>query len=234
MTRFALLTAALVNTTWARFGAVNAAVAALGPTPKLGPNDRIVGIQPIVVADNAVALYLGERVGNNLDGTAGFIQIPPDLDFKQLAGTTLTLGNQTITFLHTSGGASAGTIVNTFGKTRALVVAEVVALLTAGTTGIADLEIVDGVEDGAIVLQSDASSVVQAIWTAPEQGGVRLFAGGLAVAQGRSYPTGTYTGADRIDLRNSDVRAISLRGSANPSNSTWLLEIQSLEIGPLR
>lgn len=235
--RFAVLTAALTDTDWHRFslttGSASNGFASVGPNPELGPNDRIVRLRPLSVTDNICSLYLGERVGNATGGTAGIIQIPAAAEFPQLDGCTLTLGNQVLTFRHFDG-ASAGTLVCTFNKTRAQIVAEVVVLLTAITTGIADLEVADAEEDGIIALQSDAGSVVQATWSLAAHRSIRLFAEGLSRVRDIPLAVGTYTAVHEIDLRNSDVRAISLRGAANPCNALFLAEVQELATSGVR
>lgn len=219
----ARLSVTLTDTNWARFGAADFAPMGLGT---LAHGMRFLSVTPITVDTNNCSIYLGERVGNVDGGTAGYVAIPPASDFPQLAGATLTLGTAVVTFRHVNG-TSAGTVVDTFGKTQAAVVAEVVALLTVGTTGIADIERAACDEPGLIVFQSDAGDTSTPVWAQAGGPRCRLYSEQLRTTTVEVLDAAATAYASRSFVASEDVRAISLRAAL--ANSVVVIEA---EIGP--
>lgn len=223
-------TGAMAGTAWLNFHAGD--FASLGPVPGPAAGWRFRSLAIISVAAQAVSLCFGERTGNADGGTRGFVQLPDVYEFASLDGSTLALGTLTVTFRHTTS-ASSGTTVQTAGKTRAAIVAEVVALITAGSTGIADIEAAAGEEPGTIILQSDASNASAVTWTkGAKASGLRLYAAGLAAASHIPVAVGA-TLARRGFLDGEAVHAIALR--PNVATADVLVEAEIEASGwPLR
>lgn len=216
----ARLSVTLADANWARYNAADF-VPMGGGTVAAG---RVFSsITPITVDTNNCSIFLGDRVGNADAGTRGLIIIPDTRDFPQLAGATVTLGTATVTFRHVNG-TSAGTVVDTLGKTRAAVVAEVVALITAGTTGIGDLEVAAGDEPGSVVFQSDASNASAITWA--QTGGPRcpLHAEGLTAATAEVLDAAATSYTSRVADSGEVWRSISLRAAA--ANSVVVIEAE--------
>lgn len=216
----ARLAVTLNSTNWARYSAADF-VPMAGGTVAAG---RVLSsVTPITVDTNNCSIFLGDRVGNADGGTRGLVIIPPADDFPQLAGATLTLGTAVVTFRHVNG-TSSGTVVDTLGKTRAAVVAEVVVLVTAGTTGIGDLEVAAGAEPGSVVFQSDASNTSAITWA--QTGGPRcpLHAEGMVAATAEVLDAAATTYASRLADGSEVWRSISLR--ANTANSVVVIEAE--------
>lgn len=207
------LTVTLADTDWHRYSAADCA--SLGSIVPMVAGQRILSVWPESVTVQNASICYGERVGNLDGGTRGTIYIP-DISAPAVAralhGSTLTLKNQTVTFVNTGDGSS-GTTIDVSGKTRAAVVAEVVALLTIAATAIADLEVAAGSEPGVIVLQSDASAVDAATWTAGAHayGQVRLYADGLAAGAASLLDASASSWASKEMRPDDECRAISLR-----------------------
>lgn len=218
----ARLSVTLADTDWHRYSAADCKAMAGGT---LAQGDRLLSITPITVDTNNCSIFLGDRVGNADGGTRGLVIIPPERDFPQLAGATLTLGTATVTFRHVNG-TSVGTTVDTLGKTRAAIVTEVVALLTAGTTGIGDLERAAGAEPGSIVFQSDASNTSAITWA--QTGGPRcpLYAEGLVAATAEVLDAASTSYASRTPGTGEVWRSLSLRAAA--ANSVVVVEVETL------
>lgn len=213
-------TGALAGTAWLNFTAED--FKSLGAVPGTAAGWRFRSLTVISVVTQAISLAFGERIADTDGGTRGFILIPEKHLFSDLDGTTLTIGNLVVTFRNS--GTSTGTVVSTNGKERADVVAEVVALITAGATGIADLEDAAGEEPGSIILHSDAGSVVQASWTpGPKASAIRFYAGGLAPSSFIPIAAGG-TLARREFLPGEDVRVIAIR--PNVANADVLIEAE--------
>lgn len=219
----ARLSVTLSNTNWARYNAADFVPMAGGTAAAGRPFSSVT---PITVDTNNCSIFLGDRVGNADGGTRGLVIIPDTRDFQQLAGATLTLGTAVVTFRNVNG-TSAGTVVDTLNKTRAAVVAEVVALVTAGTTGIVDLEVAAGDEPGSVVFQSDASDTSAITWA--QTGGPRcpLHAEGMTAATAEVLDAAATSYASRVADSGEVWRSISLR--ANTANSVVVIEA---EIGP--
>lgn len=226
----ARMSVTLTDTNWARYTA--ASLTPLGGLAVPVAGWRIRSLEVVSVGTNTCSIFFGERVGNSDGGTRGMIFIPEATAFPSLDNSTLTLGTLAVRFVHA--GSSSGTTVSTFGKTRSQVVAEVVALITAASTGIGDLEDVAAVEAGGIVLQSDASDVSVPTWTkGVKADGVKVAAPlGLTAATAQTIAAGA-TMAKRTFADYDDVRAFSLR--ANTANSVVLVEAELQPAGwPLR
>lgn len=219
----ARLSVTLANTNWARYNAADFTTMAGGV---VAAGQRFLSVTPITVDTNNCSIFLGDRVGNADGGTRGLIIIPPESQFPQLAGASITFGNAAISFRNVNG-TSVGTVVDTLGKTRAAIVTEVVALLTAGTTGIADLEVAAGDEPGAVVFQSDASDTTAIVWA--QTGGPRcpLYAEGMVAATAEVLDAAATAYASRVADSGEVWRSISLRAAA--ANSVVVIEA---EIGP--
>ena len=218
----ARLSVTLNSTNWTRYNAADF-VSMAGGTVAAG---RVfTSVTPITVDTNNCSLFLGDRVGNADGGTRGLIIVPPPADFPSLAGATITFGNAVVTFRNVNG-TSVSTTVDTFGKTRAAVVAELVLLLTSATTGIGDLEVAAGAEPGAVVFQSDASNTTAITWA--QTGGPRcpLHAEGMVAATAEVLDAAATAYASRVADGSEVWRAISLR--ANTANS---LVVTEAEIG---
>lgn len=232
-----LLSVTLADTNWHSYGSASTGMLNMGPRMFSRTNDRLLTIHKQSVATNACSLCFGDRPGNTDGGTRGMIFIPdptPTGAADKLAGCVLTFGNASFSFTN-SGVASAGTVIDLVGKTHAQVVTEAVALITAGTTGIGDLEVVDGVEPGVIALQSDASSVVAPSWSLSAKaagGGLvpRPYADGMAAAGAIVLPTTALIVMDHTIAPFEDVRVVSLR--ANTANSVVVLELVFEEANP--
>jgi hypothetical protein len=216
----ARLSVTLNTTNWTRFNAADF-VPMSGGTVAAG---RVFSsVTPITVDTNNCSFFLGDRVGNADGGTRGLIIVPPVEDFPQLAGATLTFGNAVVRFRHVNG-TSASTTVDTLGKTRAQIVTELVALLTAATTGIGDLEVAAGDEPGAVVFQSDASDTTTIAWA--QTGGPRcpLHAEGMVAATAEVLDAAATAYASRVADGSEVWRSISLRAAA--ANSVVVIEAE--------
>lgn len=224
----ARLTVTLADTAWHRYSP--AEFASMGSLSPMARGQRIVSVWPESVATQNCSVCYGDRVGDADGGTRGLIIIP-DLAIThardRIAGCTLTLKNQTITFENTGDGSS-GTTIDVSGKSRATVAAEVVALLTIAATSIADLEVAEGSEPGAIVLQSDAGATDAATWTASASGkGLTLYADGLASASASVLDATASSWASKV-MADEQVYAISLRANSAGSVVTLQMEVETV------
>jgi fructose-specific phosphotransferase system component IIB len=215
-----LQTGALAGTAWLNFTADD--FASLGPVPGPAAGWRLRSLAVLGVATQAVSLSFGERTGSTDAGTRGFVQLPAHELLPQLAGTTLTLGNLTVTFQATTQ-ASSGFTVQTGGKSLAAVVAEVAALITAGNTGIAGMAAAAGEEPGSIILQANASTSAVTWTKGSKAAGLRLYAAGLAAASYIPIAVGA-TLARREFMDGEAVHAIAIR--PNTANADVLLEAE--------
>lgn len=220
------LSVTLTDTNWARKDASDFTPISGAGWPSSGW--RIATLEVVSVATNAASICMYERVGNADAGTRGQIVIPEAIEWAALAGSTLALGNLTLTFVNS--GASTGNTIATTNKSRAAIVAEVVAKITSLATGILDLEAATGKEPGLIVLQSDTSDISVPTWTkGSKAAALRLVATGLLPATAQVISAGS-TMAKRTFDAGDDVRGIAIR--ANAANSVLVLEATLVAAGP--
>ncbi len=140
----------------------------------------------------------------------------PDTNLAEwLDGKAVTIGNLTVRFSKTA--ASSGTtLIGLADKTRSQIRTELLALITAGATGIADLTKAASLAPGVIVLQSAANGNGITISTTASASG--LLAEGFVAA----YEIRVAVGTSPLNLEyevppNADVRCISLRAQTSGS-----------------
>lgn len=164
------------------------------------------------VTTQACALRLGPS-GEGLASGGYLARLTlPDTNLAEwLDGKALTIGNLTVTFSRTA--ASSGNLIGVAGKTRAEIRTELLALITAGATGIADLTKAASADPAVIVLQSAANGNGVTISTTASGSG--LLAEGFLAA----YEIRIAVGTSPLNLEyevppGADVRCLSLRAQS--------------------